>query len=250
MLVSCIMPTQNRRTFIPAAIQCFLDQTYEDRELVIIDDGDDRVADLIPVDPRIRYAAIPNRVSTGLKRNLCCEAARGEIICHTDDDDWSAPGRMADQVERLISTGRPITGYGTLLFWDVLKLQAKKYKASVRNYICGTTFCYRRDFWQMHQFKDQQVASDNAFIYPILARVAASSETQMMVARIHDSHTSSKNGIVEIVPREMIPAAFWDNEKCRQAISEARHFASDDSSRRHPDHSADCSLQDEVRRFQ
>jgi glycosyltransferase involved in cell wall biosynthesis len=112
------MPTWNRRQFIRAAIQSFLDQTYEPRELVIVDDGDDRIEDLIPDDPRIRYLGLDgtHKLSTGYKRNVCCEAAKGEIICHFDDDDASMPTRIADQVERLQKTGKPITGYSSLFF--------------------------------------------------------------------------------------------------------------------------------------
>ena len=53
MLVSCVMPTHNRRDFILTAIDCFLNQTYPEKELVIVDDGSDRVKDIIPADPRI-----------------------------------------------------------------------------------------------------------------------------------------------------------------------------------------------------
>ena len=38
-LVSCIMPTYNRREFVPLAIRYFLRQDYANKELIIIDDG-------------------------------------------------------------------------------------------------------------------------------------------------------------------------------------------------------------------
>src|SRR3954469_23264052 len=55
VFVSCVMPTFNRRRFVPDAIENFRLQTYADRELVIIDDGTDPVADLVAGDDRIRY---------------------------------------------------------------------------------------------------------------------------------------------------------------------------------------------------
>jgi len=48
-VVSCIMPTYNRRKFVPQAIRYFLRQSYEPKELLIIDDGSDPVNDLVPV---------------------------------------------------------------------------------------------------------------------------------------------------------------------------------------------------------
>ena len=50
-MVSCIMPTYNRREFIPNAIRYFLRQDYDNKELIIIDDGTDNIADLVPDSP-------------------------------------------------------------------------------------------------------------------------------------------------------------------------------------------------------
>src|SRR4051794_21540808 len=97
-LVSCIMPTVDRRRFVPQAIRCFLAQDYSHKELVILDDGTDSVADLVPQHPEIRYLRKTIRQRIGPKRNQACDAARGEIIVHWDDDDWSAPWRLSYQL--------------------------------------------------------------------------------------------------------------------------------------------------------
>ena len=49
------MPTYNRRPFVPHAIEYFLRQDYENKELIVVDDGTDSISDLIPHDDRIRY---------------------------------------------------------------------------------------------------------------------------------------------------------------------------------------------------
>ena len=46
-LVSCIMPTYERRRYIPQALQSFLQQDYPNRELIIVDDGKDAIGDLV-----------------------------------------------------------------------------------------------------------------------------------------------------------------------------------------------------------
>ena len=73
-LVSCIMPTYNRRRFVPLAIGYFLRQDYPNRELIIVDDGTDPVQDLVPDDPRIRYMSLEAKHSIGAKRNLACNS--------------------------------------------------------------------------------------------------------------------------------------------------------------------------------
>ena len=50
------MPTRDRSIFAAQAIEYFLRQDYAERELVIVDDGKDSIADLVPRDDRrIRY---------------------------------------------------------------------------------------------------------------------------------------------------------------------------------------------------
>jgi len=101
--VSCIMPTgADRRHFLPQAVRCFLRQDYPDRELVIVDDGGDSAAALLPTDERIVYLHLAGRHSAGHKRNLAVERSRGEIIVHWDDDDGSAEDRLTHQVQLLL----------------------------------------------------------------------------------------------------------------------------------------------------
>lgn len=212
-LVSCIMPTWNRRQFIPAAIDCFQKQTYPNRELVIVDDSDDPVKDLVPIDGQIRYFGIAKRQTTGEKRNTCNRLSRGSVICHWDDDDWSAPGRIQDQVARLQATRLPVTGYGRLLFWDRITRQVKEYVPGARNYVCGTTLCYLKEFWRIRRFQDKQKASDNSFLQPILCEVASADARGLMVARIHDCHHTSPKDNIKTVSHETLPCEFWQNEK-------------------------------------
>ena len=114
-LVSCIMPTYNRRAFVPQAIEYFLRQDYPNKELVIVDDGTDPVKELIPTDDCMRYIRLAYRATIGEKRNRACEQARGDIIAHWDDDDWQAPQRLRYQVEALLRAGAALCGINTVV---------------------------------------------------------------------------------------------------------------------------------------
>src|SRR6266852_5977449 len=96
-LVSCIMPTYNRRFFLPLGLQLFLAQDYPNKELIIVDDGSDCVADVVKNIPAVHYARLPTRSSIGAKRNFACQLARGTLIAHWDDDDWYAADRLRYQ---------------------------------------------------------------------------------------------------------------------------------------------------------
>jgi glycosyltransferase involved in cell wall biosynthesis len=116
-LVSCLMPTRNRRHFVGQAIRYFLRQDYLARELLIVDDGSDAVADLVPDDPRIQYVRLDRPLPLGAKRNVACEMSCGELIAHWDDDDWIAPHRLSAQVGRLLAVQADVCGADRLLYY-------------------------------------------------------------------------------------------------------------------------------------
>lgn len=210
------MPTRGREAMARAALDCWIKQDYANKELVVADDRD------CPSFPgglmveQVNYSAIDrNGMTLGAKRNLICSMAAGKVIAHWDSDDWSAPDRISDQVRRLQETRAAVTGYSVMYFWDTMTEQAKLYKAISKGYVLGTSLCFTKLFWQTHHFPNQQIASDNGFMNRILTQIAASDDPSHMVARIHGDHTSKKDGITKVVARELIPIAFWENERAR-----------------------------------
>lgn len=157
--------------------------------MIVPDSGED-VRDLIPDDPSIRILVAPRRMRIGAKRNFCCQWARGEIILHWDDDDWSAPERMAEQVAQ-IGGAVAVTGYRSLLFWDECRHQAYHYHGAPA-YALGTSFCYRRAWWFTHPFADLAIGEDNGFIARARAHAVIAEGGDRMVARIHGGSTSPK----------------------------------------------------------
>ena|GEM_PF-556169 len=166
-LTSCIMPTADRRAFVGQAVEYFLRQDYEPRELIVVDDGADAIGDLLPQDERVRYVRLHERLTVGAKRNLACEQARGEIIAHWDDDDWHAPHRLSYQVAALVRSGAQVCGINRLLFYDVRDGRAWQYvyPASQRLWLSGSTLCYRREFWAANRFAGVNVGEDARFVW-------------------------------------------------------------------------------------
>jgi len=101
--VTLCTPTFNRRPFIPFMIQCFEHQTYpKDRiEWVIIDDGTDKIGDLVSHIPQVKYFAYPEKMTLGKKRNLMHEKSTGDILVYIDDDDYYPPERISHAVTTL-----------------------------------------------------------------------------------------------------------------------------------------------------
>jgi glycosyltransferase involved in cell wall biosynthesis len=195
-LVSCIMPTHNRRGYVAQAIRYFLRQDYPNRELLILDDGDDRVADLVPDDQPIRYTGLPRRMVLGAKRNLACEMARGEIIAHWDDDDWIAPGRLSRQVGVLQSSRADLCGATRQLYYEPTSDRAwmYEYPSAHRRWMAGNTLCYRKSFWETNRFPEIQVGEDTRFVWsPRASNTALMPDYDFYVGLVHDTNTSPKS---------------------------------------------------------
>ena len=101
--VSICTPTFNRRPFIPIIIKCFENQTYprDKMEWIIVDDGTDKIEDLVAHLPYVRYFRYEEKMTLGKKRNISNEKAKGDIIVYMDDDDYYPPGRVQHAVEKL-----------------------------------------------------------------------------------------------------------------------------------------------------
>lgn len=194
-LVSCIMPTSNRRRFVPLAIQYFLRQDYEPKELIIVDGGSDPIESLVPGDDRFLYVRLGGRMSLGAKRNLACTIARGDIILHWDDDDWQAPCRIQAMLDGLGREGAELCGLNPMYFFDIRSGLAwlYRYPPEQRFWVAGTSFCYRRAFWERNRFPDVDYGEDNHFIWNAPAgKMAALADTNLQVAILHDGNGSPK----------------------------------------------------------
>jgi hypothetical protein len=194
--VSCIMPTADRPKFVSQAIKYFQRQDYPNRELIILDDGSDAVADLVPPDTRIRYLRMAERRSMGAKHNLACEMAQGDIILHWDDDDWMADWRLSYQVQELLQQP-PMTlcGLAQLLFYEPRTDRAWEYvyPTPERPWVSGGTFCYRKHFWEQRRFRDMNEGADTAYVWSLRdARVSALHNRNFYVATVHAQNTSRK----------------------------------------------------------
>jgi len=195
-LVSCLMPTADRRALAPEAIRHFLRQDYPNRELIIVEDGAETVADLVPNDERIRYTRLDRRLSMGAKHNLACDMARGEIIVHWDDDDWSAAWRLSYQVRELQNcSADTLCGLSRVLFYEPRGDHAWEYAypPGGRPWVAGATFCYFKRFWEQHRFPDMNEGADTVFVWNLQnPSVHAHPDHTFYIGTVHAHNTSPK----------------------------------------------------------
>ncbi|HZQ08136.1 MAG TPA: glycosyltransferase family A protein [Anaerolineae bacterium] len=123
--VSVIMIFLNAEKFIEEAIQSVLSQTFEDWELLLVDDGSTdtstemakRYTERFPT--QVRYLEHPGHQNHGMSasRNLGIRHARGEYIAFLDADDVYLPRKLEKQVAILKRESKAQMTYGATLHW-------------------------------------------------------------------------------------------------------------------------------------
>ena len=195
-LVTCITPTARRPGWLQHAAE-YLSRvpagTFE--WVVVLDDGDQQVASAVAGAVHADQIVVRAGTPVGLKRNLACRRARGDIIVHWDDDDWYAAWRLEYQVEELLRSGADICGADRLWYYEPRHERAWEYVYPPRGrpWVAGNTLCYRKAFWEKHPFPETNVGEDSRFVWDCApARVHRHARSDFIVGLIHDGNTSPK----------------------------------------------------------
>lgn len=173
-LVSVIMPSWNTSNFIAESIQSVIDQTYENWELIIVDDcstdnTDEVVAEF--TDKRIRYFKNKENSGAALSRNRALREARGEWIAFLDSDDLWNPDKLEHQINFMNEHGY------TLSYTEYEKIdeeskplriyvsgpeKVNKHKIYNYDYIGQLTMMYSAKKFGLIQIKDIKKNNDYA----------------------------------------------------------------------------------------
>jgi len=193
-LVSCLMPTFDRRHFATQAIKYFLEQDYPNKELIIIDDGEDKIANIVPENPAIFYYQLSEQRPIGEKRNIACEKSHGDLIAHWDDDDWHAMNRLSTQVKGLLDSRADICGLRDLYYFQPGTGTAWLYVClGQRRWIAGGTMMYRKTLWEKNKFPVSNGAEDTQFLNQVTVdKILELQKPDLYVGILHDKNSSAK----------------------------------------------------------
>ncbi|MFH0902120.1 MAG: glycosyltransferase family A protein [Pseudomonadota bacterium] len=207
-MISCICCTSASRAWcLPLAIRAFSRQTYAawDRELVIVTDGTDADRDIVAAiasgHPGVEHYHIPSkpgatrRITLGEKRNLAIVHARGDWLCHWDDDDWHSPDRLTRAIKELALQGARAAGMTSLLFHELTgDRRTFRYRYSGKPYLVGGTMLYHRNDWRDIRFPRRQEGEDSVFAFELCRRVTVAivDDLSHYVALRHGNNTSHR----------------------------------------------------------
>lgn len=93
--ITVLLPTYNRRQYLPRSIKSIIDQTFTDWRLIVVNDGGDDVEDIVKGfgDPRVEYVGLPHKGKGGVL-NVALKMVESEYVAYMDDDDEVFPEHL------------------------------------------------------------------------------------------------------------------------------------------------------------
>jgi glycosyltransferase involved in cell wall biosynthesis len=166
--VSICTPTYNRRPFIPMIIKCFEQQNYprDKMEWIIIDDGTDKIEDLVKDIKGVKYFKYDEKMTLGKKRNLMHEKSSGSILVYFDDDDYYPPDRVKHAVNNLLSNKKALCA-GSSEMHVYYKHINKMYSFGPYGpkHATAATFAFKRELLDITKYDETaSLAEEKAFL--------------------------------------------------------------------------------------
>ena len=172
--VSVIIPTHNRAELLKRAINSVLRQTFEDFELIVVDDASsDNTPEVVEgiKDGRIQYVRLKKNSGGPVARNTGIKRARGRFIALLDDDDEWLPNRLELQIEKFESLEKDVgVVYGGFYYvsqdtGEILGKRLPRYRGDVyayflkENFVGSPTLLIRRECFKKAGLFDPKLKS-------------------------------------------------------------------------------------------
>ena len=225
-LISICTPTFNRRPFIENMFNCFRNQDYpKDRiEWIIVDDGTDKIKDLIVASdiPQIRYFEIEKKMVLGEKRNYMHKHVRGSIIVYMDDDDYYPPNRFSHAVERLQSNPEALCA-GSSEIYVYFKGMNKMIQCGPYgpNHATAGTFAFKTKLLEQTKYEDHAaLAEEKAFLKNYTIPFVQLDPLKSILVFSHEHNTFDKRKMFD---QKQDPKYFKESSKTVDTFIQNEH---------------------------
>jgi glycosyltransferase involved in cell wall biosynthesis len=169
-------------------------------EWVIIDDGTDKIGDLVKDIPQVRYFAYEERMNLGKKRNLMHEKAKGDIIVYMDDDDYYPPERVSHAVEMLQKNPSfLIAGSSTLFIYFKHIQKMYQFGPYGPNHSTAALFAFRRkELLQITRYDDNAaLAEERDFLQEYKIPLLQLDPMKCILVFSHEHNSFDKKTLLE-----------------------------------------------------
>lgn len=201
--VSICTPTFNRRPFIPIIIKCLENQTYprDKMEWIIIDDGTDKIEDLVSHLPYVKYFKYDEKMTLGKKRNVLNEKAGGDIIVYMDDDDYYPPERVKHAVDTLRNSKALCAGSSAMFLYFKHINKMYQFGPYGPNHSTAATFAFKKELLKQTKFdEDSSVAEERKFLKDYTIPFVQLESTKSILVFSHDHNSFDKKELLKQMP--------------------------------------------------
>ena len=207
-MVSVCTPTFNRRPFIPYMIKCFNNQDYpKDRmEWIIIDDGTDKVGDLVMSHPNVKYFSYDEKMPLGKKRNIMHEKCKGSIIVYMDDDDYYPVQRVSHAVEKLQQNPQALCAGSSRIFiyYDHID-KVYQFGPYGEKHATAGTFAFKRELIENSRYEDDAcLAEEKVFLNNYTVPFVQLDPEKVILVFAHDHNTVNKKKLLENIDERFV----------------------------------------------
>lgn len=200
--ISCLMVTgKNRFEYFVKSFKCYENQTYPNKELVIVNEGpkeyQDRIKNYVSHRDDVRLIFLDGWYSLGALRNISISLCYGDLFVQWDDDDFNMPERLSVQFNFLLNNPKAKVCYLSdqlHYYWHTKTLYWEDWKEYGSNDIIkyglipGTLMAWKKDFFVR---------------YPSTGNNCSSGEDSVLSNKICDNNENdvvllSKRGNIQI----------------------------------------------------
>jgi len=204
--VSVLIPCYNAGRYLGAALDSVLAQTYQDFEIIVIDDGsEDDSAAVVARYPQVRYFYNAHS-GISVTRNLAVAKAESELIAFLDADDLWVPEKLQKQVAYLDSHPdcKLVFALAGNFFDGDPKIMSQRQEqllnANMDNYLASC--CIRRELFDTYGgFREDYAHGEDTHWVTKLWAAGVNMKhcipERLYLRRIHDSNISLSHHKVE-----------------------------------------------------
>jgi len=242
--VSVIIPALNAAPYLGEAIASILAQSFDDFELIVVDDGSGDGSQAIAAnyqaaDGRVRTAFLerdPRTESGARAANVGIDMARGDLIARMDADDVAAPDRLAVQLAWLRDRKLDICGGQTRRFgeqdgeiWYPRDQPAIAYELVFRSGLANATMLARGDVLRTARFSETEAYEEYELQTRLISRVRIGNCPDVVLGlRVHPGQTTRVLGARKQQSRQrlrfghffgLFPEARLEDFRCVNAVA-------------------------------
>jgi teichuronic acid biosynthesis glycosyltransferase TuaG len=200
--ISIIMPTFMHEEFIGNAIQSVINQSLEDWELIIVNDGgSDDTEDIVKAyrgDQRIHYFYQDNKGTSGA-RNYAIGKSRGDLIAYLDSDDVLLKDHLSVRHDHLQKEDCDFA-FGPVL---VAKDGAEDiYHGELADTETGCVMplmvMHKRECFEVGMFNEREIFEEDLNLFLKMSRSFAVYQFRSPVTAIYNKHSTSISKLYEL----------------------------------------------------